>query len=204
MLLKYVWTQLTSKPGTPEKNRKAFMSNSGAVSRSINNIWIDPRLDTLNYLSGNFPLSWKSYAEAEDFQFQLYEKEKSKKTIYTFDTKNKFVTVKQIEKIMEPGKTYYWTAVVKDQENDDRKTINVYRQMDYKEVLERLSKSEVAYESDAEKAFRLAFLLEEAHFLYEAYMHYQKAVKNSPNVNIYKTTLDAFEKDYGLLNKDVK
>lgn len=202
--LKYVWTQLTTKPGTPEKNRKAFMSNVGAVSRSINNIWIDPRLDTFNYVSGNFPLSWKSYAEAEDFQFQLYEKLKSKKPIYTFETKNKVVTVKQIEKIMEPGKTYFWTAVVKDQENDDRKIINVYKQADYKEVLEGLGKTEAGYENEAEKAFRLAFLLEEAHFLYEAYTHYQKAVKNRPDVNIYKTTLDAFKKDYGLLDTDIK
>ena len=58
--LKYVWSQLTAKPGSPEKNRKAFMTNVGAVSRGVNNVWIDPRLDTVKYVSGNFPLSWKS------------------------------------------------------------------------------------------------------------------------------------------------
>ncbi len=202
--LKYVWTQLTSKKGAPEKNRKAYMSNTGAVSRSVNNIWIDPKLDTFNYVSGNFPLSWKSYAEAEDFQFQLYEKLKSDKPVYTYDTKNKFVTLKQVEKIMKPGKTYYWTAVVKDQENEERKIINVYKQDDYMRVLESLNKAEGGYENEAEKAFRMAFLLEDEHFLYEAYMHYQKAVKNRPDVSIYKTTLEAFKKDYGLIDTDVK
>jgi len=103
---------------------------------------------------------------------------------------------------MEPGKTYYWTAVVKDQENDDRKMINVYKQDDYKEVLKNLNQTEAGYENEAEKAFRLAFSLEEAHFLYEAYMHYQKAVKSRPDMSIYKTTLDAFKKDYGLINTD--
>lgn len=202
--LKYVWTQLTTKTGTPEKNRKTYMSNTGAVSRSINNIWIDPKLDTFNYVSGDFPLSWKSYAEAEDFQFQVYEKQKNKKPVYTYETKNMFVNIKQLEKILTPGKTYFWTAVVKDQENEERKVINVYKKDDYTILLEKLSRTELGFENDAEKAFRLAFLLEEAHFLYEAYMHYQKAVKSRPDVGIYKTTLEAFKKDYALINTDTK
>ena len=41
--LKFVWSQLTTKEGIPEKNRKYFMGNVGAVSRgNVNNIWIDP------------------------------------------------------------------------------------------------------------------------------------------------------------------
>ena len=55
--LKYVWAQMTTSHGSPGSNRKAFMSTVGAVSRSVNNIWIDPRLDTVNYISGDFPLS---------------------------------------------------------------------------------------------------------------------------------------------------
>ncbi len=105
---------------------------------------------------------------------------------------------------MKPGKTYYWTAVVKDQENEDRKIINVYKQDEYMKVLESLNKSEAGYENEAEKAFRMAFLLEEAHFLYEAYVYYQKAVKNSPDVSIYKTTLEAFKKDFGFVNAGMK
>ena len=71
--VKYVWSQMTKSSGSPGSNRKAFMNNVGAVTRSVNNIWIDPRLDTLNYVSGDFPLSWKSYAEADDFDFFLFK-----------------------------------------------------------------------------------------------------------------------------------
>jgi hypothetical protein len=70
--VKYVWAQMTKSSGSAGSNRKAYMNTVGAVSRSINNIWIDPRLDTLNYSGGEFPLSWKSYSEAKDFEFLLY------------------------------------------------------------------------------------------------------------------------------------
>jgi len=48
--MKYIWNEMTKSKGSPEKNRKAYMANVGAVSRSINNIWIDPKLDTVNYV----------------------------------------------------------------------------------------------------------------------------------------------------------
>ena len=67
--VKYVWAQMTKSSGSPGSDRKKFMNTVGAVSRSINNIWIDPRLDTVNYAGGDFPLSWKSYADAKEFDF---------------------------------------------------------------------------------------------------------------------------------------
>ncbi|MEK7224876.1 MAG: hypothetical protein AAB221_04250, partial [Bacteroidota bacterium] len=70
--VKYVWASMTKSSGSPGSNRKAYMNTVGAVSRSINNIWIDPRLDTINYSGGEFPLSWKSYADAKTFDFYIY------------------------------------------------------------------------------------------------------------------------------------
>src|SRR5262245_25726297 len=46
--VKYVWASMTKSTGNPGSNRKAYMNTVGAVSRSINNVWIDPRLDTVN------------------------------------------------------------------------------------------------------------------------------------------------------------
>jgi len=73
--VKYVWASMTKSTGSPGSNRKAYMNTVGAVSRSINNIWIDPRLDTVNYCEGEFPLSWKSYADAKDFNFYLFNQQ---------------------------------------------------------------------------------------------------------------------------------
>lgn len=199
--LKYVWNQLTTKPGSPEKNRKYFMSNIGAASRSINNIWIDPRLDTINYYSGSFPLSWKSYAEAEEFEFSLYDKNPPGKPLFSVATKSKYFPANEIIKSTKPGTTYYWTAAVKGEQNNELKVLRVVTKEEYDNFISSLRKVDDQFESDAENAFRMAFLLEQGHYLAEAYTYYLKAASLQPDAGIYKNTLEAFIKDYNIVDK---
>ena len=75
---------MTKSSGSPGSDRKEFMNTVGAVTRGgPNNIWIDQKLDTVNYFSGEFPLSWKSYADAKDFQFSLYSSDNISTAMYT-------------------------------------------------------------------------------------------------------------------------
>ena len=196
--LKYVWTQLTQKPGSPEKNRKMFMNNVGAVSRNVNNVWIDPRLDTLYYTSGNFPLSWKSYAEADDFEWMVFDSAKDAKPLFSISTKNQFVNLNEISSQLQKGKSYYWTAAIKGQQNSERKVVQLWEKQKFEELLKTLSAPEDAYEHDAARYFRQAFLLEQAHFLAEAYTYYQKAVSLQPETELYTATLKSFKKDYNI------
>ena len=57
--VKYVWAQMTKSSGSPGSDRKKYMSNVGAVTRSMSNVWIDPKLDTVNFSGdkSDFPLS---------------------------------------------------------------------------------------------------------------------------------------------------
>lgn len=196
--LKYVWTQLTQKPGTPEKNRKQFMNNVGAVSRNINNVWIDPRLDTFYYTAGNFPLTWKSYAEAEEYEFLLYDAPKGGTPLFTITTKNQFQNVKDISNQLQADKLYYWTAAIKGQQNEERKMMKLWKKEDYQKLLKTFSESGHAYEQESARFFREAFLLEQAHFLADAYTYYKKAAALQPDVELYALTLKAFKKDYQL------
>ena len=196
--LKYVWTQLTQKPGTPEKNRKQFMNNVGAVSRNINNVWIDPKLDTFYYTSGTFPLSWKSYAEADEFEFAVFEKPKNGSAIFTITTKKQQLNIKEISSQLQKDKTYYWTAAIKGQQNEERKVIRLWDKKSFETLLKDFATDDDAFEHEAAKVFRQAFLLEQAHFLAEAFAYYQKAATLQPTVELYATTLKAFKKDYGI------
>jgi hypothetical protein len=196
--LKYVWSQLTAHPGSPEKNRKQFMTNVGAVSRGVNNVWIDPRLDTVKYVSGSFPLSWKSYAEADEFEFSVYDNPEASKAISTIATKARSVDAKTLAAKMKPASTTYWTAAVKGEQNAEIKVFE-YVPMDvYKSVLASFEQSGPEFETPAAKAFRIAFLLEQAHYLAEAYNYYKKAVTLEPGLPVYKATLESFKKDYAL------
>ena len=196
--VKYIWNEFTHGHSSPEANRKLYMKNVGSVSRSVNSIWIDPRLDSMNYAYGNFPLSWKSYSEAKEFEFQLYDQPEEGKLIYKEETKNKKYPVPSITKLIEPGKTYYWTATAKGETNDERKAIKVWSREEFKTFLSSLSASENSFETEAEKKFRLGFQLEEARFFSEAYEHYQQAVKLEPYMPLYVNTLMAFKKDYDI------
>lgn len=196
--IKYVWNQLTQKPGSPEKNRKMFMNNVGAVSRGINNIWIDSRLDTIYFVDGNFPLSWKSYAEAEDFEFMLFDQKAGSQPVHTVATKNKFVYLKDLASQLKPGNNYYWTAAVKGENNEEKKVLILPERSAYQQLLNSWNAENLGVENEAAKSFRLAFLLEQAHYLAAAYEAYKKAATLQPDVSMYQSTLEAFKKDYNI------
>jgi hypothetical protein len=194
--MKYVWNEMTKPKGSPEKNRKNYMSNVGAVSRNINNVWIDPKLDTVNYVSGTVPLSWKSFTEAEDFEFKLFDKQGAYEPILVRNVKKKHIEIKDILASVKSGNTYYWTAMVKGEDNEDRKLFKYWTKEDYTTYYNSIKNSGGTSETEADKNFRLGFILEEAHFLVEAYDHYLKATQLAPDNIFFRSTFMSFKKDY--------
>jgi hypothetical protein len=195
--VKYVWNQMTSgHEGSPGSNRKMFMSTVGAVSRSVNNIWIDPRLDTINYSSGDFPLSWKSYADAKDFEFSLYTSPDGGTPLYKNTLSKMKISIPSFASKLKPGNTYYWTSAVKGETNDEIKVLNYVEKPVYEAVLNKLKAEGPAYESDAEQAYRIAFGLEDTRYLSEAYQYYLRAATLKPDMPLYRSTLMSFKKDY--------
>ena len=195
--LRYVWSQMTSHgEGAPGTNRKAFMNTVGAVSRSVNNIWIDPRLDTVNYSSGEFPLSWKSYADADEFEFMLYSNANAKKADFTTVVKKLKIPITSFVKNLKPGNTYYWTAAVKGEQNDEWKVLNIVSNENYETLVNTLKTQGPSSESAAQQSYRIAFMLEDAHYLSEAYQYYLKAATSEPTNALYRSTLMSFKKDY--------
>jgi len=194
--MKYVWAEMTKSKGTPEKNRKYYMANVGAVSRGdINNVWVDPRLDSVNHVSGSIPLSWKAYTEADEFDFKLYDDSKTK-VLLAKSVKKKHVNISELLKLIQSGKIYYWSATVKDEpENTARHYVRYVPKEEYQTFFNSLKKTD-ALESDAEMNFRLAFVLEENHYLAEAYNHYLKATQLDATNSFYRSTFMSFKKDF--------
>lgn len=194
--VKYMWSEFTKEHGTPEKNRKNYMANVGAVGRGdINNVWVDPRLDSVNYVSGTIPLSWKAYTEAEDFDFKLYDDSKTK-VLLAKTVKKKHVDISELLKLIQPGKIYYWSATVKGEpENQDRKYVHYVTKDNYVSFYNSVKQHD-ASETDAEMNFRLGFVLEENHYIAEAFNHYMKATQLDPTNSLYRFTFMSFKKDF--------
>ena len=195
--VKYVWAQMTKSSGSPGSNRKAYMNTVGAVTRGeINNVWVDTRLDTVNYSGGDFPLSWKSYAEAKEFDFFLYKPENIAEPFYSTTVTKLKIGIPALLPRLKAGNSYYWIAAIKGEENEDRKVLNYVTKETYAAVLDNIKKQKSGFEAPAEEAYRIAFMLEDAHYLAEAHEYYTKAATlDSANV-LYRSTLMSFRKDY--------
>jgi hypothetical protein len=194
--VKYVWAQMTKPSGSAGSNRKAFMNTVGAVTRNMNNVWIDTKLDTVNYAGGDFPLSWKSYAEAKDFEFSLFTADNINTPFFsTFVSKLKIAIPSFTSKI-KPGNSYYWTAAIKGEENEEMKVLNYVSKETFAAVLDNIKKQGAPFEGPAEQAYRIAFMLEDAHYLSEAYQYYTKAAATDVTNVLYRSTLMSFKKDY--------
>jgi hypothetical protein len=194
--VKYVWAQMTKSAVDAGSNRKAYMNTVGAVSRNVNDIWIDPKLDTINYSGGDFPLSWKCYSDAKEFEVQLYSKDNIVTPFFsTFVSKLK-IGITDIAAKIKPGNSYYWNAAVKGEENDDMKVLNYVTKETYDAVLANINKQKPIGEAPAAEAYRTAFMLEDAHYLAEAYQYYSKAAKLDSTNMLYRSTLMSFKKDY--------
>ena len=196
--VKYVWASMTKSTGSPGSNRKAYMNTVGAVSRSMSNIWIDPRLDTINYsgASGDFPVSWKSYADAKNFEFVLYDYDNISEPIYKTTVDKLKIPIASFASKMKPGKSYRWTVYIKGEENDETKIIHYVTKDTYNEVLNKVKSQGASFEASAEESYRIGFMLEDAHYLAEAYQFYTKAASVDSLNMLYRSTLMSFKKDY--------
>ena len=74
--------------------------------------------------------------------------------------------------------------------------LNYVSKETFEEVLKTFKAQGAAYEAPAEQAYRIAFMLEDAHYLAEAYQYYLKAATAAPDNALYRATLMSFKKDY--------
>jgi hypothetical protein len=157
---------------------------------------VDPRLDTVNYVSGDFPLSWKSYAEAKDFDFWVYSFDNTTTPVFKTSVTKLKVPIASFQSKLKPGQTYLWVSAVKGEENDDMQVLNYVPKANFETLLNEYKAQGFSTETPAEQTYRVAFMLEDAHYLAEAYTLYKKAATLAPDNSLFRSTLMSFKKDY--------
>lgn len=198
--VKYVWNQMTNTGGSSGSDRKKYMSTVGAVTRGgLSNIWIDPKLDTVNYTEGDFWLSWKCFnTDTKEFDVYVYPHDNLMSPIVKTRVTKLKINIPTFAAKLKPGNTYFWTASERGIEEDDPslKVLNYVKKETYEAFLTTLKAQAGAFEAPAEEAYRLAFMLEDARYLSEAYDYYTKAAHLDPTNVLYRATLMSFKKDY--------
>jgi hypothetical protein len=195
---KYIWDQAINQNREPGKYRKAYFDNIRVVIRDFADIWVSRAFDTLNYsgVGGVFSIYWKSYIDAKEYEFSLYADGNTVAPFYRTNVMGMKIPVVDLAPQIKPGNTYYWSVSIKGEIEDPLYVLNYVTNEAFDIVLKNINKQKPAVEGQAEEAFRTAFMLENAHYLAEAYQYYTKAaVLDSRNV-LYRSALKSFKKDY--------
>jgi hypothetical protein len=196
----YMWAQKTKLSPYLVMNRRHYFKNYQEVSRNIFEIWIDPIFDTFNYsgMEGDFPLSWKSYTKPKSFQFSLYDSGNTIAPFYKINVNTLKVQLKNLAAVIKAGSTYYWGVAQNEEESDGLNVINYISRQTYDSVLKKIKSLKPAFEAPAEEAYRMAFMLENAHYFAEAYHYFSKAAILDTRNRFYRSTLTYFKKQYDI------
>ncbi|HEV7780001.1 MAG TPA: hypothetical protein VGO58_01985 [Chitinophagaceae bacterium] len=183
------------KPSDRSGNmRKMYMNTIGAVT-GLREPWVNRMFDTLNYTStADLPLSWKSYRSTQ-FEFELYRPGNTATPFFHVTLNKDHILLSDLAQNIKQGETFYWNVRSPDGESGFQ-IINYVGPETYDEFLVKLISQQPGIEAPAQQAFRFAFMLENAHYLAEAYPYYLKAAILDPMNILYRLALTAFKKDY--------
>jgi hypothetical protein len=188
---KYVWEELKTVHGSPEKNPRHYMRNKGAVSRSgCPAVFTALSTDTIYHCSGDLDLLWRTAITAP--------------WLSSFPDDHDPLALKQVElipgtpiktsqlaRMVDEDSVLIWAITEKKTDVCDRKYFRLLSAANYRERVQILLQ-QVIVTTPAQTAFMKAWVLEENHFPAEAMKYYAKAVKLDPKNSTYKSALKHF------------
>ncbi len=198
---KYIWEQLYMRSEDFKKN------NAGDIAAVVRNeapvrgeddmeILFNEALDTVYYAAGDFPLSWKTSRDySGKYYFRLYDT-KAGKIVYNDSVAGRTVSIDNLKRYMKLGNNYQWSVATK---KTGEYTAGVLKYLLVKTVNQQIINFQKAVdvpEDAAARYFRIAYLLQSGHYLADAFIYYQKAVKAAPAEDFYKEILLEFKKTF--------
>jgi len=198
---KYIWEQLYMRSEDFKKN------NSGDIAAVVRNeapvrgeddmeILFEEALDTVYYATGYFPLSWKTSKDYSGrYYFRLYDT-KSRKIVYMDSVAGSTLGIEILKRYMKPGSTYQWSVATKKTGEYTAGVLKYFYVNTITKQIVSFQKAVDVPEDAAARYFRVAYLLQNGHYLADAFNYYQKAVKASPAEEFYKEMLLEFKKTF--------
>jgi hypothetical protein len=199
----YIWDQLyirsdDYKLSHPETVGAVVRNEAPVRGEEQLEIEFNEAYDTLNYASGTFSLSWTANMDyAGKYNFVLYDIV-SGKYLYEDSIDGSSIMLDKIKKYMRPGNMYGWSVGA-------RKTGvcngGVIKYTTLRKVSQQINKFQKAInvpENQAAQYFRVAYSLENSHYLADAFAYYQKAAKAAPDVEFYTEKLNEFRTTFRL------
>ncbi len=199
----YIWEQLSLQNNGYKKNKSGDI---GAVSKNEApirgeddmEILFNEQLDTVCYATGNFPLSWKTSSVYRGKYFFRLADTKTGTIIFSDSMASSSIRIDLFKRRMKIGGAYQWSVATKLTGVYAAGVINYVSPKTVSQQIIIFQKAIDVPEDIAARYFRTAYLLQQNHYLADAYLYYQKAVNAAPDVIFYKEQLNMFEKEFQL------
>ncbi len=199
----YIWDQLYVRsedykkehPGEIDKNERIDAPVRG---EKILEIEFKEGLDTINYATGIFRLSWSTNIEYEGKYYFVLRDIKSGKQVYNDSISGNSILIGDLSKYMQPGKSYNWTVAAGKTGISEGQVI---KYLPVRKVNQQIIKLQNLLDVPEEKGtqyFRVAYLLEKSYYLADAFTYYQKAFNTSPDIAFFQEKLIEFKKMFQL------
>lgn len=185
----YIWDELTHVHGSPEKEPMKYMRNTGAVSRGCAMVQTRLPVDTVYYGAGQLPIYFKTAYKRP--YVSVYNDVQEGALLVKEKLGNEPIQMEWLMTKLKGEGEYYWQITDADGSSCERNYLRVWNAGEFGAAVAQLLTS-VITTAPAETAYMKGYLLEEKHFLAEAFKYYQLAAKLDPNNTIYKKTLSRF------------
>jgi len=202
---KYIWNQLYVY--SPEHKEELRKKNDMAVSRG------DPppgpgakknprfifskRMDTVCYDGQDFPLSWTGSYYPGKYFFALYNS-KGDKVLFADSLRSSYIFIDSFKHLLEPGKSYRWNVTMKGVPASKKRVLLYIPAEQLNDYMISLFLPLDIPEDTASQFFRIAWMLEQKHYLAESYIWYQKAAASAPDVELFRDQLIRFRNEFSI------
>lgn len=196
----FIWDQLYVRSDDYKKEHpgmEAAVFDAPVRGQDELEIYLNEYLDTVNYSSGNFPLTWTTN-KPYDGKYYFTLRNVSKKTIYRDSLVSTGIDLGQLKKWMRPGSSYTWTVSLSNDTGGEGGVIRYLTTSQVTRQINKLKKMVNVPEEPAAQYFRLGYLLRESRFAVNAYEYFRKAAEAAPDVELYNEKLDEFRKSFGI------
>jgi hypothetical protein len=170
----YVWEQFTHKHGSPEADRRKYMSNAGGVARGCPGVEAAHLPDTIFYTGKTLQFIFENKLPPGRLHFSAQRKNPPADSVWRIAVDSSAVVFPEQQQL-KAGTVWIWSLQI-DKQQPCQEGVIVYVTQEEYMLREKELKQKVMLTDPKEAANVLAFLLEESGYLDAA----QEMYRNNP------------------------
>lgn len=168
----YVWEQFTHPHGSPENNRRKYMTNAGGVARGCPGVDAAHLPDTIFYTGKSLRLGWNNSLPAGRLHFNLRRMDLPEDSARRIAADTALFL--PLQQQLKAGATWHWSLQI-DRQPACAEGVIVYVTPEEYQRREQVLRREVIASDPAEAANMLGFLLESSGYIDAAQDYYRLA-----------------------------